>query len=320
MFLPHISRRRQAMLASGAAALLLAACNDTTSPSGRTPPSDPTLALPSAAQSAGPSASTLFPCCNNIVFRRDSAFSSRIYTVNADGTGLRKLPVFGSYPTWSPDHSKIVFANGQIGIVNADGSGFRLLGEQGDINPSFSPDGQKIVFAHQGTHQSDILIMNVDGSNRQVLLKTPTTSETQPRYSPDGQKLAYMRTRKDATELVVWDLATNIHTVVASPANEVGAESWSPDSKRLAYSTGFFSAASCIVIVDATGGNRKNFPNGMFGCFQPTWSPDGTELAFKAATTTGANLYRAKVDVVSPRTRITLNTVPNVADFTPAWR
>jgi Tol biopolymer transport system component len=254
------------------------------------------------------------------VFTRDSAFIRRIYTVNADGTGLRKLPVQGQLPSWSPDHSKIVFENGTVAIANADGSGFRNLGEEGDFNPSFTPDGQYIVFVHQAAHQSDLFTMNVDGSNRQVLLRTSTSSERAPRYSPDGTKLAYMRTRKGVTDLVVWDFATNIHTVVASPVNEFGSESWSPDSKRLAFSPGTQSAAGCIAIVDATGGNRKNFPNGLFGCFQPTWSPDGTELAFRAPTATGAILFRGKVDVASPVARVTLALAPNVIDYSPVWR
>lgn len=311
MFVQLISRRR-AILLSGAGALgLLAACSDTTSPTRRTP-SEPKLASPPSA----PSAATLVTCCNNIVFRRDSAFNPRIYTVNADGTGLRKLNFSGSNPSWSPDHSKIVFENGRIAIMNADGSGFRMLTDvEGDHSPSFTPDGQKIVFVHEAAKQSDILSMNLDGSNRQVLLKTPTTSEWAPRFSPDGKKLAYMRTRKNATELVVLDLTTNIHTVVASPANRFGSESWSPDSKRLAFSAGFASATCAIAIVDANGANRKNFPSGVGGCFHPTWSPDGTELAFNV----GSNgLFRGKVDVASPPTRITLT--PNVIDISPVWR
>ena len=314
MFVLQISRRRHAIPVIAAGALgLLGACSDSTSPT-RPALSDPTPASPPAA----PSAAVLAGCCNNIVFRRDSAFNTQIYTVNADGTGLTKLPVSGKNPSWSPDHSKIVFENGRIAIVNANGTGFRLLTDvDGDHTPSFTPDGQRIVFVHEAAKQSDIFTMNLDGSNRQVLLRSPTASETSPRFSPDGKKLAYMRTTKSATELVVWDLATNIHTVVA-PANQFGSESWSPDSKRLAFSPGTFSAASCIAIVDAIGTNRKNFPNGLTGCFHPAWSPDGTELVFGATTSTGSNLYRGKVDVASPPTRITLT--PNVSDLAPVWR
>ena len=310
MFVQLISRGR-AILTSGAVTLgLLAACSDSTGPAHRTP-SEPRLSSPPTAASAA----TLVPCCDNIVFRRDSNFTTRLQTINADGTGLKKLPVSGSNPSWSPDHSKIVFEIGRIAIVNADGSGLRVLSDvEGDHSPSFTPDGQRILFVHDAAKQSDILIMNLDGSNRQVMLKTPTTSEWAPRFSPDGKKLAYMRTKKNATELVVLDLTTNVHTVVAAPVNRFGSESWSPDSKRLAFSAGFSSVGCTIAIVDAIGTNRKNFPSGAAGCFHPTWSPDGTELAFTA----GNALFRGKVDVASTPTRITLT--PNVIELQPVWR
>jgi len=312
MFVQLISRRR-AMLMSGASALgLLAACSDTTGPIRHTPSEPKLSSLPAA-----PSAATLVTCCNNIVFRRDTVGQIRIASVNADGTGLVKFGASGSDPSWSPDHSKIVFASGSgIRIMNADGSGIRGLTDvQGDRQPSVTPDGQKVVLVQDAAKQSDIVSVNLDGSNRQVLLRTPTAAETSPRYSPDGKKLAYMRTRKNATELVVWDLATNVHTVVAAPVNRFGSESWSPDSKRLAFSVGFFDTTCGIAIVDANGANRKNFPSGLPGCFHPTWSPDGTELAF---ATRSNGLFRGKVDVASPPTRITL--APNVTDQTPVWQ
>ena len=309
MFVQLISRGRVMLMSGAGTVVLVAACTDTTSPTRRTP-SGPQFSSPPAA-----SAATLVTCCNNIVFRRDSAFNPRIYTINADGTGLKKFPFSGSNPSWSPDHSKIVFQNGRIAIVNADGSGFRMLTDiDGDQSPSFTPDGQKVVFVHEAAKQSDILTMNLDGTNRQVLLKTPTTSEWAPRFSPDGKKLAYMRTRKNVTELAVWDLAMNVHTVVAASANQFGSESWSPDSKRLAFSAGFSSTGCTIAVVDANGANRKNFPSGVAGCFHPTWSPDGTELAFTA----GNAVFRGKVDVAAAPTRITLT--PNVIELQPVWR
>ena len=58
--------------------------------------------------------------------------TSFIHVMDSDGSNVRKLPIVGTEPSWSPDCSKIAFATfaGQdfsIQIINADGSGLRTL-------------------------------------------------------------------------------------------------------------------------------------------------------------------------------------------------
>ena len=55
--------------------------------------------------------------------------TSFIHVMDSDGSNVRKLPIEGTEPSWSPDCSKIVFAGPavRIQIINADGSGLRTL-------------------------------------------------------------------------------------------------------------------------------------------------------------------------------------------------
>jgi TolB protein len=55
-------------------------------------------------------------------------FSTEIWTMHADGTGLRRL-VSGSAPTWSPNGRRIAFwfDKGGIASIRPDGSGLRRL-------------------------------------------------------------------------------------------------------------------------------------------------------------------------------------------------
>ena len=46
----------------------------------------------------------------------------KIYTIKADGTGVTPLPI-GSSPVWAPDHTKIVFGYGDLRTVKPDGTG-----------------------------------------------------------------------------------------------------------------------------------------------------------------------------------------------------
>ena len=87
-------RRQIATAAAVATASIAAACSDTTGPS------SPARSLP--PQSARPA---LAVGGNTIVFQRDSAGVSGIYTMNDDGTNLTRLRT-GERPAWSPDHSR----------------------------------------------------------------------------------------------------------------------------------------------------------------------------------------------------------------------
>jgi Tol biopolymer transport system component len=60
------------------------------------------------------------------------------YVMNADGSGLRSLNVYGGGATWSPDGTRIVFSNWNLFVINADGSGLRDLNVHG-YEPAWSP-------------------------------------------------------------------------------------------------------------------------------------------------------------------------------------
>jgi Tol biopolymer transport system component len=290
-------RRQSATAAAVALASVAAACSDTTGPSSPVRSAPPPSARPALAIGG-----------NTIVFQRDSAGLSGIYTMNDDGTNLTRL-IAGERPAWSPDHSKIVFeANHTVFIMNADGSGAKpVTGITGDRQPSFNGDGTKVVLVHDKakTESSEIFIVNVDGTNRQLLAKVVKTSLGAPRISPDGTKLAVQALRRLGSAIVVIDLATGRRTVVADSPNNEQLPAWSPDSKRLAFMTGVLDKGQCIGIVNADGTGFRTFANDVAFCSTVSWSPDGNELAFTSITAGTAGIYRAPVDEAGAPTRLT---------------
>jgi Tol biopolymer transport system component len=99
-----------------------------------------------------------------------------IYVINTEGSGRNQLAE-GAAAAWSPDGQKIAFVNDshELHVINADGSGMRLLAKTTDIIPSltlpaWSPDGEKIAFpcpADQGAeaiYHPDICVINPDGT------------------------------------------------------------------------------------------------------------------------------------------------------------
>lgn len=83
----------------------------------------------------------------------DPGITWALSIINADGSGLRKIPDMSSpdRPAWSPDRQTLVFegrmddpqtaANG-LQSIRLDGSGQRQLTTGPDSSPAFSPDGR----------------------------------------------------------------------------------------------------------------------------------------------------------------------------------
>ena len=63
--------------------------------------------------------------------------------------------------------------------MNADGSEVRRLAKDG-AQPVWSPDGRKIAFEKQ----SDIYVMNADGSGQRNLTRAAGRRESSPVWSP----------------------------------------------------------------------------------------------------------------------------------------
>jgi TolB protein len=123
---------------------------------------------------------------------------NRIVTVNIAGGDLRQLTdpsLDAQIPNWSPDSKRIVFqmfpptGGLEVGIINADGTGFTQLtfgnGRTFSANPSFSPDGTKIVFGRAPSTGGgrDLFTMKPDGTGVTQVTRTPT-SEFFPQWAP----------------------------------------------------------------------------------------------------------------------------------------
>ena len=60
--------------------------------------------------------------------------------------------------------------------------------------PAWSPDGRKIAFASERDGNSEIYLMNADGSGQRSLTRN-LAYDGDPAWSPDGQKITFVSNR-----------------------------------------------------------------------------------------------------------------------------
>jgi dipeptidyl aminopeptidase/acylaminoacyl peptidase len=216
--------------------------------------------------------------------------SNIIYTINPDGSGLSQLTPIGNgffdrYPAWSPNGARIVFGRAtftiksQIYVMNEDGSNpTRLTNNSAtDWQPSWSPDGTKIAFVSDRDGNNEIYVMNADGSN-QTRLTNNTAWDFDPAWSPDGTKIAFTSSR---------------------------------DFTGLNGNNGFE-----IYVMCANGANPIRLTNNSAVDAQPSWSADGTRIAFSSQRDGLPLIYVMNADGSNPL-NVTQSTTLDSSD--PEW-
>jgi Tol biopolymer transport system component len=199
-----------------------------------------------------------------IVFDSDLNRTSRrvlnLFTIHADGGGLREIPL----------------ASG--GLAGA---------------PAFSPDGKLISYdwdadAEYG-HQQGIDVARADGSrvHRLTARDSAVAVDGRSAWSPDGKWVAFTELRGGAQGAIVKVERDGSGRVVLTPQHlDANNAAWSPDGRRIAFNsenTAVAGASANIYVMneDGTGLHRlTHFVGGSRNAYMCDWSPDGNQIVF----------------------------------------
>jgi len=237
---------------------------------------------------------------------KDATPRADIFKVDAVGafqTGLTNEG-YARYPAWSPDGTKLAFAQStDIYVANPDGSGKTLVldWDSTTLDLDWSPDGTKLVAElwtcpEEGNCTQDIYTMSLDGTELTNVTGGDAYDDRHPAWSPDGTKIAFDSVRDGVPGIFTMNPDGSGVTRITScegtcaPCSGCGGDvhsnpDWSPDGQKLAFTHGGEDSAwpwrvAYVVIVNADGSNLV--PTQLSGS-APAWSPDGTQLAVAEA-------------------------------------
>jgi TolB protein len=229
-----------------------------------------------ASRAAGPS--------GLIAFDRALDGSGQINVIGAGGAGLRALPpLSGSVrPVWSPDGTRLAFANGgdvasvDLEVVPLHGGGARRLTRRPGYDglASWSPDGRWIAYVATAPNgEPEVWRVDPAGRRRERLAR----GATQPRWSPDGRRIAWVRAATGALEVAEPGGGPPRRLGALQVSTGPSGPAWSPDGRRIAVVDALGRLA--VVSVAAGGVGRLTSGTGAAGAEYPAWSPAGDAVA-----------------------------------------
>ena len=235
--------------------------------------------------------------------------NSQLSVINPDGTGQRLIQGgkdTGEEPRWFSDGIHVLALGASVSglgsaIINVDDGTARDVGGKDPVRGCAvvaSPDGRRLlceVIGH-GKQNGIYTLRSSDAGGVVQITSNPRGDDTAGDWSPNGRRIVFVRYSPSGDSEGMFVVRINgrgLRQIL--PALDFSSYGrWSSQTNEIVFSqhvTPQVHSSIWVVHPDGTGlheinvqpasacGGRNADPDAL-GCNKPTWSPDGTKIAF----------------------------------------
>lgn len=254
------------------------------------------------------------PGDTQIAFASDRDGDFEIFVMDGDGMNPRQLTfntATDDMPAWSMDGRRLAWESDEAGtfdiyVMNADGSDPRRISDSNanDWGPAWSPDGSQIAFFSDRDGDMELWLMSAEGGVATQLTSNSEAVDRSPSWSPDGQQLLYYSDKTGGREIFLLDLATGSERQLTDNGVYDGQPDWSLTGTQIVFAATRSRAGNgepeiYIALAsapDLNGDNATQLTDNPVLDDDPTFSPDGFQVAFESRRDGDSDIWIANID------------------------
>jgi TolB protein len=254
------------------------------------------------------SASCIFSQKKLIAFSSDATNNDKqeIFIMDEDGDNVKQVSFLDLdcySPKFVPNSTKLLFcATNRISdylymVDLADTGSFTFpTFIDGGLDPVFSKDGGLLMYRSEKDENNAIYI--TDMATGESFPISDGSLATHAEFSSDASKIVYSSSAEENFDLVILNLADttdNAQKIIVATKDAEIYGTFSPDDKKLAFSSFDINYKGTLKVCDDNGKNVKVISSSG-SSYNPKWSPDGKFLAYVSDKSGKFQIYICKPD------------------------
>lgn len=210
------------------------------------------------------------------------------------------------YVSYKTGQSKIFLAP-----LNAPAEKRKITSIRGNqLMPAYSARAKLIAFVSDATGNPEVFLQSFTGKEENAkpwqATFSPDGAQGSPTFSPDGKRFAFVSNKDGKPRIYVMDVPsakTNIDelkpVLISRQNRDNTCPSWSPDGKKLAYSS-ISNKTRQIWVYDFTTKKESQLTDGSGHKENPSWAGNSAHLFYDMTTSDQSELYLIHVAQKEP--------------------
>jgi TolB protein len=264
------------------------------------------------------------------VFGTQISFSSRVgrfkelFVMEMDGSDIRQLTNdrgLALSSAWDPSGTKLVYTSFRnrvpdLFLIDVASKSVKQLTRTTDLEiGAHFLNSEQIVFSRTEGSDSDIMVMNLDGSGLRRLTPPNRAIDVSPVPSPDSSQIVFCSNRGGGPQIYVMGAdGSNARRVSFGQSSQCTSPTWSPTGDKIAFVC-ISDGGQNIFVSDPSGSNTVQLTS-VGKNEDPEFSADGRYITFATTQFGGAfSIAIMRVDGLGMK-QITSS---RGGDYEPAW-